>query len=99
MHSGLNFSQTAIGRLNCAPEVGYEAISRRRRPDAGPYSVMHDMLHGIHGACHRCGDLFNARRELQTAADAAATAAALRYMSLYVANNNNQSAEITRRMG
>lgn len=41
------------------------------------------------------GILFNTRRKLQTAADAAATAAALRYLSLYSANNNNQSAEIT----
>ncbi|WP_109487797.1 TadE/TadG family type IV pilus assembly protein [Occallatibacter savannae] len=41
------------------------------------------------------GLLFNARRKLQTAADAAATAAALRYLSLYDANNANQSTEIT----
>jgi len=41
------------------------------------------------------GLLFNTRRKLQTAADAAATAAALRYLSLYVANNNNQNAEIS----
>jgi Flp pilus assembly protein TadG len=40
------------------------------------------------------GLLFNARRKLQTAADAAATAAAVRYLSLYNANNGNQSAEI-----
>jgi len=40
------------------------------------------------------GILFNTRRKLQTAADAAATAAALRYLSLYDANNNNQTAEI-----
>src|SRR3954464_11343120 len=40
------------------------------------------------------GLLFNARRKLQTAADAAATAAALRYLSLYNASNSNQSAEI-----
>lgn len=40
------------------------------------------------------GLLFNARRKLQTAADAAATAAALRYLSLYNANNASQSADI-----
>lgn len=41
------------------------------------------------------GLLFNARRKLQTAADAAATAAALRYLSLYNADNANQSSAIT----
>jgi len=40
------------------------------------------------------GLLFNARRKMQTAADAAATAAAVRYLGLYNANNANQSAEI-----
>ena len=41
------------------------------------------------------GLLFNARRKLQTAADAAATAAALRYLSLYNVKNANQSTAIS----
>jgi hypothetical protein len=38
------------------------------------------------------GVMFNSRRQLQTAADAAATAAAVRYLSLYNTNNGAQTA-------
>jgi Flp pilus assembly protein TadG len=38
------------------------------------------------------GALYNSKRQLQTAADAAATAAAVRYLSLYNADNSNAAA-------
>jgi Flp pilus assembly protein TadG len=38
------------------------------------------------------GALYNSKRQLQTAADAAATAAAVRYLSLYNTDNSNAAA-------